>query len=138
MQLNESNDSPARQHNIALRNSHCTRGTKVRLTHPLRIEMIQAEALWHLQEIELNLLRHQKRLNEIATILGDDQAVLAAQTLLADAQKALVPLRTKARNFELEIQSNGQKAQQTEQQLYSGKVKNTKEMQDMQSEIAAL
>ena len=100
--------------------------------------MTQAEALWHLQEVELSLLRQQKRLAEIAAALGDDHALQAAQTRLADAQKALVPLRTKARNLELEIQSNGQKAQLTEQQLYSGKVKNTKEMQEMQAEIAAL
>lgn len=100
--------------------------------------MSQPEALLRLQDIELHLLRDQKRLAEIAALIADDRELSAAQAAVAQAQEALVPLRTRARNLELEIQSNGQKAQDTEKLLYSGKVKNTKEMQDMQAEIAAL
>jgi uncharacterized protein len=100
--------------------------------------MYQAQALFQLQEIDLNILRRQKRLSEIAAILADDQQVAAAQAQVTAAQQALTPLRTRARNLELEIQSSGQKAQSTEDQLYSGSVKNTKEMRDMQQEITAL
>ncbi len=54
------------------------------------------------------------------------------------AQHTLKPLQVKMRDLELEIQSNLAKSQTTEQQLYSGKVRNPKELQDMQQEIAAL
>lgn len=100
--------------------------------------MSQAEALYHLQEIELSVIRRQKRLAEITQILGDDKVVAAAQADVAAVQAALAPLRTRARNLELEIQSNVQKTRATDDQLYSGKVKNTKELQDMQQEIVSL
>jgi uncharacterized protein len=98
----------------------------------------QAEALYHLQEIDLNLLRRKKRLGEIVALLSDNQHVAAAQAQVKMAENAVSPLQTRIRNFELEIQSTRQKAQAAEDQLYSGKVKNPKQMQEMQEEIAAL
>lgn len=100
--------------------------------------MSLADALLHLQDLELALVRGQRRLQEISAALADDAVVAAAQAELQTAESALAPLRVKARNLELEIQSNTQKARASEDQLYSGKVKNTKEMQDLQAEIAAL
>src|SRR5262249_14179465 len=47
-------------------------------------------------------------------------------------------LKSRARDLELDMTGTLQKANTTEDQLYSGRVKNTKEMQDMQQEIAAL
>ncbi len=84
------------------------------------------------------MLRCQKRLNDIAALLADSRMTDAAQAHVAAVQQALSPLRAKSRNLELELQSTTQKLQATEAQLYSGKVKNPKEMQDMEQEIAAL
>lgn len=100
--------------------------------------MSQAEALYRLQEIELGLLRGQNRLKEVNAALENDTVLQAAQGQVAAAEKALRPLQTKMRNLDLEMQSNSQKAQSTEQRLYSGTVKNPKELQDMQQEIEAL
>jgi uncharacterized protein len=100
--------------------------------------MTQVEALYRLQEIELGILRSQKRLGEIAAALEDSQSVTAARNRLTATQQTLTPLRTKMRDLELEIQSNLQKTRTTEQQLYSGHVKNPKELQDMQQEIESL
>ena len=100
--------------------------------------MIPAEALLHLQDIELAFVRAQKRLQEITAALADDAELSAAQAGFASADATLAPLRAKARDLELEIQANTQKAKASEDQLYSGSVKNTKEMQDMQAEISAL
>ncbi len=100
--------------------------------------MNQAEALYHLQEIELGVLRARKRLQEIAAALANSETVQSAQTQVANARKTLTPLQTKARDLDLEIQSTIQKARATEQHLYSGQVKNPKEMQDMQQEIQSL
>lgn len=100
--------------------------------------MTLAESLLHLQDIELAFVRGQKRLQEITAALADDAQVSAATAELQSAEAVVVPLRTKARNLELEIQSNTQKANASEDQLYSGKVKATKEMQDLQAEIESL
>src|SRR5690606_19989334 len=96
------------------------------------------EALYHLQQIDLEILRHRKRLKEIATALGDSAVVQDAQVQLTSAQEQLKPLRTKMRNLETELQTNTQKAKSTEDRLYSGSVKNPKELQDMQLEIDSL
>lgn len=100
--------------------------------------MSQALALYRLQEIELGLLRHQKRLNEITQILADNHTVAEAQQEVQAVQQTLTPLQTRARNLELEIQSNADKIRATDQHLYSGRVRNPKEMTDMQQEIQSL
>lgn len=100
--------------------------------------MTQAETLYRLQEIELNILQAQKRLNEIAAALSDNQIIVAAQNHVSAAQKSLTPIQTKVRDFELEIQSNGDKIRQTDEALYSGRIRNPKELQEMQQEIVSL
>lgn len=100
--------------------------------------MNQPEALYNLQEIDLNLARIHKRLTEITGILGDNKAIQEAQQAIAAAQKTLIPLQTRARNLELEIQSNTEKIRQTNDQLYGGKVRNPKQLQEMEQEIASL
>lgn len=100
--------------------------------------MTQAESLYHLQEIDLNLIQRQKRLSEIVAGLSNNQIILNAQTQLTNAEQRLNPLQRKARQLEQEIQSNAQKIQLTDEQLYSGRVRNPKELQDMQNEIQSL
>jgi len=100
--------------------------------------MNQAEALYQLQEIDLKLIRIQKRLQEIGAVLGDSQALIQAQRDVQMAQERLTPLQKKARSLELEIESNSAKIHTTDEQLYSGRVSNPKELQDMQQEIQTL
>ncbi|MFO7322479.1 MAG: hypothetical protein DIU68_012165 [Chloroflexota bacterium] len=100
--------------------------------------MTQAEALLRLQELELDIIRRSKRLQEIAATLADDTPVNQAQAKVQAAEEALEPLRRRARDLEAEISSNARKAGASEDELYSGRVKNTKEMQDLQREIASL
>jgi predicted nucleic acid-binding Zn-ribbon protein len=100
--------------------------------------MNQAEALYQLQQVDLQIVKQQKRLDEIAAQLGDRQSVDNAQLVVAQANQQLVPLRTQTRDLDLELKSVQQKSQQSEQQLYSGSVKNPKTMQEMQQEIEAL
>jgi uncharacterized protein len=100
--------------------------------------MNQAEALYRLQEIDVNLTRAQKRLQEISAVLGNNEAIAEVQGQVAQAQQTLAPLQARTHNLELEIQSNMRKIQATEEQLYSGRVSNPKELQDMQHEIQSL
>lgn len=100
--------------------------------------MPQAEALYNLQEIDLRILRCRKRLDEIESALEDNAAVIEARAQVEGAQAALAPLRAELRDLELEIQTNTTKSKNAEDRMYSGKVQNPKELQDLQNEIAAL
>jgi uncharacterized protein len=100
--------------------------------------MTQAEALYRLQEIELGIHARQKRLEEIASLLANDTAVVAVQLQVTNTKRILTPLQTKSRNLELEIQTNTSKIKTTDEALYSGRVRNPKELQDMQQEIVSL
>lgn len=100
--------------------------------------MTPIQALYRLQEIELRLLRGQKRLVEIDAALANSQAKTMALEQFTRAQSALSPLQTRVRSLELEIQSTNDKIRETDQQLYSGRVRNPKELQDMQMEIQSL
>jgi hypothetical protein len=102
------------------------------------IVMSQPEILFQLQDIDLTFLRSRQRIQAIDELLANDEVIRSAQARMTAAQNTLTPLRARARNLELEIQANENKAQTSEQQLYSGAIKNTKEMQDMQQEIESL
>jgi predicted nucleic acid-binding Zn-ribbon protein len=98
----------------------------------------QAEALYNLQQIDLQRLRLDKRLQEIGSELEDNQAVSAAEDKLEEAQNFLAPLKLEMREIEREIQSTEEKNKSSEDRLYSGSVRNPKELQDLQQEIASL
>jgi predicted nucleic acid-binding Zn-ribbon protein len=98
----------------------------------------QVEALYQLQKIDLEALEHQKRLASIETQLNDNESLNQAQQAIDKAEETLKPLRTQTRNLDLEIQATLQKSKTSEDRLYSGAVKNPKEMQDLQNEITSL
>lgn len=100
--------------------------------------MSQPEALYRLQETDLNILRSQQRLSEIDHLLANDAVIQAANARLEAAHNTLNPLKSRLRSLEHDIVTNESKTRTTEQQLYSGAVKNPKEMQDMQQEIDSL
>ncbi|MCB9451324.1 MAG: hypothetical protein H6672_07780 [Anaerolineaceae bacterium] len=100
--------------------------------------MIELETLYRVQEIELEILAGHKRLKEITAALEENEVVVAAQSALDTAQGALAPLQKQSRSLELEIKTNREKAKSAETRLYSGNVKNPKELQDIQQEIESL
>lgn len=100
--------------------------------------MAQAEELYRLQEIELSTLRIRKRLQEIAAALANEETVRAAQAQVDHARRILTPLHTHALDLDLEIKSNIEKTRAADERLYSGTVRNPKELQDLQQEIESL
>ena len=100
--------------------------------------MSQPESLYQLQKIDLEIIKHRNRLQEIASILANDEAIQQAQAGVDAANTTLTPLKTRLRDLEMETKSNEEKTRTSEQQLYSGAIKNPKEMQDMQQEITSL
>lgn len=100
--------------------------------------MKQTAALYQLQTLDSQLDAARKRLAEIDRLLGEDQAVRRAQARLERAVAHLRTWRTRLADLELERQQLREEADSVEQQLYSGKVHNPRELSDMQGKTAEL
>jgi predicted nucleic acid-binding Zn-ribbon protein len=100
--------------------------------------MSRAASLLSLQSIDLELDAKRARLAAIEIALGDDPAVKKAQHDLVDAQAELHTARVAIQNLEYEGQTLGQKIAEVDGRMYSGKVSNPKELQDLQNEVTSL
>ena len=100
--------------------------------------MSQSFRLYRLQQIDSQLDRVQTRLHEIEIILKDEQAMRVAEQRVAEADRAVQEAANSVRRSEQEVQAQRIKIEQTESTLYGGKVRNPKELQDLQNESAAL
>jgi len=95
--------------------------------------------LFRLQQLDTQLDRAHNRLLEIQSEIKKQEATLRqvqvqhekSEALLQDSRKSL-------RKAEENVQQQSLKIEQNEAMLYSGKVRNPKELQDMQNEVAAL
>jgi predicted nucleic acid-binding Zn-ribbon protein len=80
----------------------------------------------------------QSRLAEIKAELGESQALKQARRALEDAETLVRKWTLRQRDLELKAQGISDKTTRSEQRLYSGTVKNPKELTDLQAEIASL
>jgi predicted nucleic acid-binding Zn-ribbon protein len=100
--------------------------------------MSRSKMLYALQQIDSQLDQHQARLQEIEVSLTDDALILNAQ---GTAKRAEIKLNNTQKNLqqaEGNVRSQRIKIEQSESSLYSGKVVNPKELQDLQNEIKSL
>lgn len=100
--------------------------------------MSQTFKLFRLQQIDSQLDRARFRLQEIEHALNENQALHQAQQRFEETHQNLEAARKALRRAEENVQSQRVKIEQTESTLYSGKVRNPKELQDIQNEAAAL
>ncbi len=100
--------------------------------------MSRPRNLYQLQKIDSQLDQHQKRLHEIARTLADNAALKQAQTQANQAQQVLENAQKELRSSETKVKDQRLKIGQTEANLYGGKIRNPKELQDLQVEVAAL
>jgi predicted nucleic acid-binding Zn-ribbon protein len=94
-------------------------------------------SLYQLQTLDLAIAKMRTRLKEVETQLAGDESVIQARSSLEAAETALKPWLARSRELDLEIKSVAQKSKNAESLLYGGTVQNTKELQDLQHEIAA-
>ncbi len=100
--------------------------------------MTQGANLYRLQHLDTEGDSKQSRLAEVQAALKDDKALKQAHQALASAQGLVQKWSVQQRDQELEIQGVSTKTARSEQRLYSGAVKNPKELADLQAEIASL
>lgn len=100
--------------------------------------MSQTLSLYRLQQIDSQLDRAQARLQAIQKALEDDadlhlakEAAQMAETNLATATQAM-------KKAEEEVQAQRIKIEQNEASLFGGTVRNPKELQDLQNDVASL
>jgi uncharacterized protein len=94
--------------------------------------------LFRLQQIDSQLDRARARLREIQVALEEDSAVRAARARLAAIEQELQERSKTLRRAEQDVTAQRIKIEQTEASLYGGKIRNPKELQDLENESAAL
>ncbi len=94
--------------------------------------------LYRMQQLDSQLDAIQKRLNEIEIALSDRRELKLAESQLEAATEILNRVTAELRHSEQEVKAQRLKIEQTEATLYGGKVRNPKELQDLQNESAAL
>lgn len=100
--------------------------------------MNQSSNLYRLQQVDSQLDHAHKRIDEIDKTLSQDEELQQAQQALAAAQGKVKEEQKLLRHAEEAVQDLKIKIEQTEAMLYGGKVRNPKELQDLQAEAASL
>jgi len=100
--------------------------------------MSQAKVLYDLQQIDTEIRARKQRLGEVLRLQKEPGALVAARESAAAAEAELQRWRARHRDLTLEISAVADKAKRSEDRLYSGVVKNPKELNDLQHEVEAL
>lgn len=94
--------------------------------------------LYAIQSLELAVDEARERIQEIDAALSNDALIAASQAALATAEATLHEASARTKNFELELSGLIQKIQEVDELVYSGKIKNPKELQERNDEVASL
>jgi predicted nucleic acid-binding Zn-ribbon protein len=100
--------------------------------------MSAALGLLRLQKVDRNIGQVQSRLEQIQQILEDDAELAAARHKLEEAQSGYRQVEQERRTQNMEAASLRLKIQGAESSLYGGKVRNPKELQDLQADVESL
>ena len=100
--------------------------------------MSAALGLYRLQQIDSQMDQARSRLEAIRQTLENDADLRAASERAAAAEKTHQETERAQRQAEAEVQSQKIKIEQAESSLYGGAVRNPKELQDLQHDVASL
>jgi predicted nucleic acid-binding Zn-ribbon protein len=100
--------------------------------------MSRSSILYELQLIDSQLDQNQIRLQEVARILADKAEIFSAESHLKATNEFLMTALKSLRDAEMKVKTQRLKIKQTDGKLYGGKVRNPKELQDLQDESESL
>jgi predicted nucleic acid-binding Zn-ribbon protein len=100
--------------------------------------MASVADLLSLQDIDLELDKELARLSEIEEALGESEEVTQARATAEEKREVLHGLRIEQKDLELSADEVRNKAAEIEKKLYSGAVKNPKELQDLDADLKSL
>ena len=97
-----------------------------------------AKQFYQLQEVELEIESNEEALAKIASQLGESQAVARTQAKLKSEQQHLEELGRQQHSAEWEIEDLVNKLTTAEEKLYSGRIKDSKELTNLQHDVDGL
>jgi len=100
--------------------------------------MSAALGLYRLQQIDSQMDQARARLEVIRQTLENDLELRAASERVTTAESAHREAERTQRGAETEVQAQRIKIEQAESSLYSGSVRNPKELQDLQKDVVSL
>lgn len=100
--------------------------------------MSQIQQLYRLQQMDSEIRQKKQRLAQVLQAQKETERLLAARQRAQTAVSVLKEWQANHNNLALELGSLNSKAKSAENRLYSGNVKNPKELSDLQEQIAAL
>ncbi|MEW5830496.1 MAG: C4-type zinc ribbon domain-containing protein [Chloroflexota bacterium] len=100
--------------------------------------MSQTLTLFRLQQTDSRMDAIQSRLEAIRLTLENDRNLVRARQQAEATEAGLKSAERDLRAAEAEVEGQRIKIEQSENSLYSGKVRNPKELQDLQNEVASL
>ena len=100
--------------------------------------MSAAFGLYRLQLIDSQMDQARTRLDAIRKVLENDLELRTATEHFLAAETAQKEAKGSQQQAELEVNTQRIKIEQTESSLYGGSVRNPKELQDLQNDVASL
>jgi predicted nucleic acid-binding Zn-ribbon protein len=94
--------------------------------------------LFQLQKVDRQLDQIKNRLAEITALLAGDEVVRQAREKFENQKSRYQSARQALKRIEDSVQDRQIKKEQSESSLYGGKVRNPKELQDLQNEVASI
>jgi len=101
-------------------------------------KMSVTKQLYQLQEVDLELESNEQSLKQIAGQLGESEAVVETRNKLALEHQRLEELKRQQLSVEWEIDDLTSKLTTAEEELYSGRIRNPKELTNLQHEVDGL
>jgi len=100
--------------------------------------MNQAFHLARLQKIDLQIDHCTNRIKELDRLLKDNAKVREAEKSVSDSDSETAKIRLLVKKAEDAVDAQRIKTEINEASLYGGKIRNPKELQDLQNDIASL
>jgi len=100
--------------------------------------MSQMSMLWQLQLVDSERLRKRRALIDAEASLGETPALQQARATMVLEETALGHWRGRLRDLDLKLKSLNGRIKKNEQRLYSGGVRNPKELQSLQADLEHL
>ncbi|MFN2141473.1 MAG: zinc ribbon domain-containing protein [Candidatus Promineifilaceae bacterium] len=100
--------------------------------------MSQVQLLYRLQQYDSEITQKKQRLAEVVQLQRETQELLAARKRLQNASDEVTKWTTTQTDLNLELGTVNEEARRSDKRLYSGKVTNTKELEDLQLKVESL
>jgi len=100
--------------------------------------MERARRLYRLQEMDLEEEKTRRRLSEVEAAIGETPTLQAARRAAREAAEAARRWSVRQQDLELQVGTLKKKIADSERRLYSGSIRNPKELSDLQAEVASL